>query len=331
MKNALADQGIKLPLSTVHRYILALKGKLAKWHVKVYVNAEQMEARKDFVTSQIVPGTDQFRNMDNDVHVDEKWFFLIMENGYFLVFEEDELPAHYARHKNDIVKVMFLCAVCKPQLRPDGSRMNGLIACESFTKIVPAQRDSVNRRKGTLEEKPITVTADVYRDFMVRLVIPKIRTRLNWKKGELITIRHDGAKPHNGKGNAAYFARYLGLYGWNMKLETQSPQSPDVNVLDIGIFNGLQSKSEVYRTDATSVSDLVKRVKKTFSVYPMQQLTSCFAVLLEHYRSILMCDGGNKYPDPHCGIRRRVAKGLDPCNYSINFDDGYDTDDEVEG
>jgi len=77
------------------------------------------------------------------------------------------------------VKVMFLCAVFKPQLRPDGSRMNGLIACEPFTKIVPAQRNSINRLAGTLEEKPITVTADVYRDFMVRLVIPKIRTRLN--------------------------------------------------------------------------------------------------------------------------------------------------------
>ena len=115
-----------------------------------------------------------------------------------------------------------------------------------------------------------------------------------------------------------------------MELETQSSQSPDVNVLDIGIFNGLQSKSEEYRTDAAGVSDLVKRVKKTFSVYPWQQLNSCFAVLLEHYRSILMCDGGNKYSDPRCGIRRRVAKGLDLCNYSINFDDGYDTDDEID-
>ena len=50
----------------------------------------------------------------------------------------------------------------------------------------------------------------------------------------------------------------------------------------------------------------------------------------EHYRLVRMLDGGNKYPDPHCGIRRRVSRGLDPCNYSIYFDDGYDSDDEVE-
>ena len=77
-----------------------------------------------------------------------------------------------------------------------------------------------------------------------------------------------------------------------MKLETQCPQSPDVNVLDIGFFNGLQAKSEEYRTDATGVSDFVKRSKKTFSVYPHEKLTNCFAVLLKHYRSILMCEGG---------------------------------------
>ena len=104
-----------------------------------------------------------------------------------------------------------------------------------------------------------------------------------------------------------------------------------VGVLDIGFFNGLQAKSEEYRTDATGVTDLVKRINKTFSMYPHEKLTICFAVLLEHYRSILMCEGGNKYSDPHCGIRRRVSRGLDPCNYSIHFDDGYDSDDEVEG
>ena len=75
---------------------------------------------------------------------------------------------------------------------------------------------------------------------------------------------------------------------------------------------------------------MVARVKKTFSVYPWQKLDNCWAVLHEHYRLIRMCEGGNIYPDPHCGIRRRVAAGLDPVNYSIHFDDGYDTDDEVE-
>jgi hypothetical protein len=287
-----------------------------------------MTKRLAFVAAQVVPGTDHFRSVDNDVHVDEKWFYLIMEKGKFLLFTDDELPAHYAKHKNDIPKVMFLCAVCKPQYRPDGSFMTGLIACEAFTEVVAAKNNSKNRPAGTLEQKPISVTAEVYRRFMRDKIIPRIRRRLPWKKDEKIIVRHDGAKAHDGKGNNEFFTRWGQLYGWNIVFDTQSPQSPDVNVLDIGVFNGLQAKSEEYRMDSTSVSDLIERVRKTFFNYPAAKLNSCWAVLHEYYRSIVMCHGGNKYSDPHAGIRRRVAKGLDPVNYSIHFDYGYDTNNE---
>ena len=146
----------------------------------------------------------------------------------------------------------------------------------------------------------------------------------------VITIRHDGAKPHNGKGNKEFFEKWGRKYGWIFEFETQSPQSPDVNVLDIGVFNGLQAKSDEYRMNSSKVLDMVARIRRTFYNYPWQQLDNCFAVLHEHYRSIRMCEGGNKYPDPHCGIRRRVAAGEDPVNYSIHFDDGYDSEDNAE-
>ena len=55
-----------------------------------------MQKRLDYVAAQVVPGTEQFRSVNNDVHVDEKWFYLIMEKGKPLLFREDELPAHYA-------------------------------------------------------------------------------------------------------------------------------------------------------------------------------------------------------------------------------------------
>lgn len=330
MQTALKKKGIILSLPTVHRYVLKLKGKLAKWHVKFLLTELQMGKRVIFVDDQVVPGTDEFRSVDNDVHVDEKWFYLVIKDGYLLVFPEDELPSMFVRHKNDIVKVMFLCAVCKPQRRPDATMMNGLIACEPFTEEVAAKRNSKNRAKGTLEEKPINVDAATYRKWMKERVIPKIRKRLHWKKNEEIRVRHDGAKPHDGGGNATFFQQWGQMYGWNIVFETQCPQSPEVNILDIGVFNGLQAKSEEYRMDSSSVSDMVARVKKTFRMYPWEKLDNCWGVLHEHYRLIKMCDGGNKYCDPHCGIRRRVAAGLDPVNYSIHFDDGESSDDEVD-
>jgi hypothetical protein len=208
--------------------------------------------------------------------------------------------------------------------------MSGLIACEAITEIVEAQNNSKNRPRGTLEEKPLKVSAEVYRQFMKDKAIPKIRTRLNWKKREKIIVRHDGAKSHNGKGNNDFFTSWGQKYGWNLVFDTQCPQSPDVNILDISVFSGMQAKSEEYRMDSSSVSDLVKRVRTTFFNYPPVKLEHCWAVLHEHYHLIRMFDGGNKYPDPHCGIHHRVAAGKDPVNYSIHFDEGYDTEDEED-
>ena len=83
---------------------------------------------------------------------------------------------------------------------------------------------------------------------MKEKVIPKMRARLCWKKNEEFHVRHDGAKPHDGCGNSSFFAKWGQMYKWNIVFETQCPQSPDVNILDIGVFNGLQAKSEEYRT-----------------------------------------------------------------------------------
>ena len=327
MQLALQKKGFKLSLRTVHRYIDLLKGKISPWSVKPSLSAKQKTDRLAFIAKQEVRGTKRvYRSVNNDVHVDEKWFFMILVKGVLLLFPEDELPPTFAQHKNNIVRVMFLCAVGKPQLRPDGTRMNGLIACIPFTEFVTAQRSSKHRPRGTIEEKPIPVDSKVYREAMTK-VFSLIQKRFKDKKGELITVQHDGATSHNGHGNKEFFDSLGQKGGWNIVMVTQSAQSPDLNILDIGVFRSMQSRSEEYRMESNTVSDLVARVKKTFVTYPSQLLDSCWAVLHEHYRLIRMEDGGNTYCNPHAGIRHRVSKGLDPVNYSIDFDDGDDADD----
>jgi hypothetical protein len=52
----------------------------------------------------------------NEVHVDEKWFFLVQDGGrYYLT--ADEAPRHTisVQHKSHITKVMFLCALARPR------------------------------------------------------------------------------------------------------------------------------------------------------------------------------------------------------------------------
>ena len=58
MQATLRKKGITLGLGTIHRYIRALKGRLATWHMNVSVTEEQMVKTMDNVAAQVVPGTE---------------------------------------------------------------------------------------------------------------------------------------------------------------------------------------------------------------------------------------------------------------------------------
>ena len=71
-----------------------------------------------------------------------------------------------------------------------------------------------------------------------------------------------------------------------MKLETV----PICECVGHCFFNGLQAKkSEEYRTDATGVADLLKRIKKTFqyvSTWETNQLFRCFVRALPFHTHV---------------------------------------------
>jgi len=328
MKAELDKRGESLSIGTVAKYIKEEGGQTRWWHVKPLLQDEHKQKREAFVRSKIDWTKREFINHENTVHVDEKWFYLVQECGKVLVFPEDELPAQYTQHKNSIPKIMFLAAVCKPQIDPNGDLFSGKICLHSFIEEVAAKRNSKNRPAGTVEKKPIAVGASEYREALRRHVITMIRRRLHWKKGEKIIIQHDGAKPHGGGGNKEYFDRIKYQYGWHIEVETQPAQSPDLNVNDLGFFAGLQARSEQLRNDCESIETLIHRVQQAWRLYSPYSLDACFGVLHEVYRLILLHEGGNKFRTLHSIVRRRQDAGMVPVNYSIDFDEDMYSDSE---
>jgi hypothetical protein len=56
-----------------------------------------------------------YHSSDDEVHVDEKWFFLTeIDQGLYLTEAEEKGPDRSTRHKGHILKVMFLTAVARP-------------------------------------------------------------------------------------------------------------------------------------------------------------------------------------------------------------------------
>jgi hypothetical protein len=120
--------------------------------------------------------------MLDEVHVDEKWFFLCKDTqqSYILVSDKEEPPERYVKHKSHIEKVMFLCALARPRIVTGDNgnqRMlhGGKIGMWPIGEVKLAQRQSVNRAAGTPEWHNVNVDKDVYRELSE--VVPAILNR----------------------------------------------------------------------------------------------------------------------------------------------------------
>jgi hypothetical protein len=93
----------------------------------------------------------------------------------------------------------------------------------------------------TLAGAPVTkamtsVTKEVSRDFLINKVLPDLKAK--WpaeERGMPIYIQQDNARTHITVDDPA-FVQAAQADGWDIRLTCQPPNSPDLNVLDLGFF-----------------------------------------------------------------------------------------------
>ena len=143
-----------------------------------------------------------------------------------------------------------------------------------LTTLEPAKHSSMNRVAGTLETKPIlSVTKDVTRSWLIKKVLPTIRAR--WPKGDTgpTYIQQDNMKPHIGVDDAE-FIQEASRDGFDIRLRFQPPNSPDLNVLDLGFFRAIQSLQE--QEVLGNINELVRAVETSFERMSSNELNNVF-------------------------------------------------------
>ncbi|XP_024318861.1 uncharacterized protein LOC112272408 isoform X1 [Brachypodium distachyon] len=248
-----------------------------------------------------------FKKMDNVVHIDEKWFYMIrISNNYYLLPGEPR-PLRTVQNKNSIGKVMFLTAVAKPRFGEGGEvTFDGKIGTCAFVEEMPAKKNSKHRDRGTLEVKSVTVTRDVMREFICKKVIPAIQDR--WPDedvGRTILIQQDNAKPHLLPTDDA-FQRVVDETDLDIKLIQQPPNSPDMNVLDLCFFRSLRSLTD--SRAPTTIKELIEGVEEEYNNYDVQKLARSFITLQYCMTEAMKVEGGIGYDLPHKHKERAEGK-----------------------
>ena len=324
----LREFGVAISSSSMHRYLKELGSKTRTSYVKPKLTTDQRIARLEFIlgkTHHNGAQTYQFYDGKNRIDIDEKWFYATqLKKRVRILPNDDRVDDVVTRHKSHIEKVMFLSVIGVPQtVMHEGVEIifDGKIGIFPFIRIGVAQRASRLRPAGAPVLEYLNVTAEVYREFMLKEggVLDKVKEKMPWLKESTIYIQHDGAPGHNGKGNLAAFSEAGQQDGWNIVFETQPAQSPDCNKNDLCFFNSLQHRAEELKMGNETKEKLMEAVTKAFNDYPVDTLVRIHAFQYATYREILKNAGGNQFYQPHSDIRKREIDGEEVSDLKVPY------------
>jgi hypothetical protein len=161
-------------------------------------------------------------------------------------------------------------------------------------------------------------------------VIPAIKAK--WPAGDTksIKLQQDNARPHVPVNDPVIVAACT-QDGWYMRIVCQPPNSPDLNVLDLGFFRAVQTLQQ--RQNCKNIDDLIVATVDAWENVPMDNLTRNFLTLQSVMQEIIGCKGDNSFKIPHMKKSALMAKGRLPesiecCKnkYDIGFNCLTETD-----
>ncbi|VFQ97172.1 unnamed protein product, partial [Cuscuta campestris] len=214
---------------------------------------------------------------------------------------------------------MFLGVVGRPIISDEGEVLwDGKVGIFPFVESVEAKRKSKNREAGSLETKPISsVTKQVFKDMLIHTVIPAIREKWPNFLSKEIVIQQDNARPHI-LGNDLEFVMASTTNGFQITLTNQPPNSPDLNILDLGFFRAIQSLKE--QSAPSNVTELMNAVQEAYNQFSAHTLNKVWLSYQHVMQEVMKVEGGNNYKVPHMGKDAMHRNGTLP--YVLQLEEG---------
>ena len=151
------------------------------------------------------------------------------------------------------------------------------------------------------------IIRDVYHEYLIQKFLPAVEERWPRNNGR-IWLQQDGTKSHILEDDME-FKEVVEEIGINLTVYTQSPNSPDTNILNLGFFRAIQS----FNDDCpANEEELIKWVEKAYGEYPLCKLNHVWLTLRSCLNMIIENDGGNDYKIPHMGKESLEGRGLLP-------------------
>ncbi|XP_021760588.1 uncharacterized protein LOC110725415 [Chenopodium quinoa] len=260
-----------------------------------------------------------FDDIDHVIHIAEKWFYLNPDKRRFYLLPSEEDPHRVQQSRRFKLKAMFMAVVGKPLYGRNGELLHdGKYGMFPFTVKEQAKKSSKNRPVGTWETKAIqNVNREVIREMLLTKVIPPVISKWPQSLRKNVTIQWDNARTHQIPKDQE-FIEATTANGFNIQLVFQPPQSPDLNVLDLGLFRSIQSLQ--YQPFPSNLDELVDKVIESYDTFKPEVNKYIWITLQKCMIMILQAEGGNKYKIPHMNKKKLENLGILPDKVEVQRD-----------
>ncbi|XP_074378293.1 uncharacterized protein LOC141719818 [Apium graveolens] len=199
-----------------------------------------------------------------------------------------------------IPKVMFTAAIARPRFNQENTEctFDGKIGIFSFTYQEPARRASKYRAKGTVVTKVVeSVGRKETRSMLINDIIPAIMQKWPVSEGhKTIYIQQDNARTHITQDDPEW--QQVHKQGdFTFYMVQQPPNSPDLNILDLGFFRSIQSL--MHKKMPKDVDDMLNAVHQAFYELDPRTLANVWLSYQYVMNEVLKVKGSNDYLVPH--------------------------------
>ncbi|XP_021757861.1 uncharacterized protein LOC110722875 [Chenopodium quinoa] len=199
----------------------------------------------------------------------------------------------------------------KPIYARDGTLLHdGKYGIFPFVKKQMTKKKSKNKEAGTLETKAVqNVNKDDIREMLMEHIIPAIHQQWPESVPKNVKIQWDNARPHQIPKDEECIAT-CHANGLNIEMVYQPAQSPDLNVLNLGLFKAIQSLQ--YQSFPTTLDDLIKEVINAYNAFEAKANKYIWLTLQSVMIKVLEKQGGNNFSPPHMKKKKIDKLGVLP-------------------
>lgn len=312
------DSHVSIPPTCVWRYMKRMgydeHTENSKSKLRIANQIKRLEWTLDELSLNPETGDYFFRNLKKRAFFDEKIFSLKLKSKIRKRIGDPSYPAPVIQNKLHPPQVMISAGFGYPQQKEDGTYFNGNLGIYPFVERVVAKRSSVHRQAGTSETKPVNVTGQVYYDSMIGKgkIFDQIQAGVIGLDIDEIVIQLDNAPPHIAQSNISRLNILGASLAVPIRIRLQPAQSPEFNLMDLGIWYSLDKQADYFIGDHRNIDDIINNVESAYNNYSVDKLHRVYAVYYVIMREVLKAHGGNHFKLPHTGIRQRQLEGLLP-------------------